>query len=101
MSNELEEATREAYPEDPSKRMEQGKSLLASIVGNPVTLHRTVDRKSGEIKGFPETTKDPHTHNKPARRRKETTLSKGSSMTGTPNNALPTGCWEAPTKMMM
>jgi hypothetical protein len=60
MNNVWVVAGKEEYPEDPSKRMEQGKSSHASSAENLVTLHMTVDRNNMEIEVCNMVTKGKH-----------------------------------------
>jgi hypothetical protein len=50
MNNALVVVGKEGYLGDLFKRMDPGKSLHASSVGNPVTLHEIVDRSGMAIK---------------------------------------------------
>jgi hypothetical protein len=74
MTNAQEEVGREAYLKGPFKRMEQGKSSLASTAENPVTLHKIVNRKSGGIKDSHIIIKAPHVFNKITKKKKGTQI---------------------------
>jgi hypothetical protein len=52
MNKGSEEIGKEDYQEDPSKKMDKGKSLHVFSVGNQVILHKIADRNDMAIKAL-------------------------------------------------